>query len=334
MGNNQPRFNVETMSGVFPGTRTQFFQRLRLRALTATLTPRLGWAQLHWYDNPIACALFVVADDPTSSATPLLHLIAPFDQLNQRLQAALAAAGWQLEACGSCHFWQAAPGQQHEQLPVGYCRWQQDASAPVALPALLAAQANLALGCSHWQAGTDDLRVAPVLATIDLAPMRKVAEVSESKLSFWSRLQRRWQRRFRPAPPATDWAEKLLERSGVGAGVESCFACHGRIANLGAIVVETPEGDKQTFSLWRCRSCYTTYLNDWTDRWERLDNLETEERYYRIAPAEGLYLLTVIDGVADAEHPGRRRERAEQRALFLRFIAERAALSHQVRQGR
>ena len=94
------------------------------------------------------------------------------------------------------------------------------------------------------------------------------------------------------------------------------------------------KGDKQTFSIWRCRNCYTYYLNDWIDRWERTDSLETEERYYRLAPAEALAVLAVIDNVVDAEHPARRHERGAQRAWLLAFIGARAQLSHQIRQGR
>jgi hypothetical protein len=97
--------------------------------------------------------------------------------------------------------------------------------------------------------------------------------------------------------------------------------------------VATPEGDKQTFSIWRCRTCYTYYLNDWIDRWERTDSLETEERYYRLSPAEALEVLAVIDNVIHAEHPARRHERDAQRDWMLAFLAGHALLSHQIRQG-
>lgn len=125
-----------------------------------------------------------------------------------------------------------------------------------------------------------------------------------------------------------------MERSGVGAGTEPCFACQGRIANLGALAVASPEGDKQTLSIWRCRSCYTYYLNDWIDRWETTDSLETEETYYRLAPQEALAVLALIDNVEHAEHPARRFERAQQRAWVLNLVGNRAQLSHQVKQGR
>jgi hypothetical protein len=166
--------------------------------------------------------------------------------------------------------------------------------------------------------------------------MRKRAE--EETNERWTMLGRL--RRFlvreakQPAAQPHSWEAKVIERSGVGAGTERCFACQGRIANLGALAVATPEGDKQTFSVWRCRLCYTYYLNDWIDRWERTDSLETEERYYRLAPAEAMELLAVVDNVVDAEHPAHRRERDAQRNWMLEFIGVRPALSHQIKQGR
>lgn len=79
------------------------------------------------------------------------------------------------------------------------------------------------------------------------------------------------------AVPLPLWEDRIVERSGVGVGTTPCFACQGRIANLGALAVATPEGDKQTFSIWRCRTCYTCYLNDLIDRaGRRTDSLETE----------------------------------------------------------
>ena len=170
---------------------------------------------------------------------------------------------------------------------------------------------------------------------------------------FRSWLRQSWQwarRRLFPAaagdgaapaatvPPSSDplaaWEERLMERSGVGAGTEPCFACQGRLANLGALAVASPEGDKQTYSVWRCRHCYTWYLNDWVDRWERLDSLETEESWYRLSPAEALEVLAVIDNVVHAEHPARRHERGAQRAWMVAFLHSHPLLSHQIRLGR
>ncbi len=137
-----------------------------------------------------------------------------------------------------------------------------------------------------------------------------------------------------PASNSQSWQEKLVERSGVGAGTEPCFACQGRIANLGSLTVATPEGDKQTYSVWRCRTCYGAYLNSWIDRWERLDNLETDERVYRVAPVKACTFLAVIDGVVGGDHPAGREHRDEQRRWFEAQIKVLDPLSHQIKHGR
>jgi hypothetical protein len=167
-------------------------------------------------------------------------------------------------------------------------------------------------------------------------PKRAEQETNE-RWTWWGQIKRAFGGRPQPEPPAAGargWEEIVVERSGVGAGTEQCHACNGRIANLGALTVATEQGDKQTFSIWRCRLCYTFYLNDWIDRWERTESLETEETYYRLAPAEALAMLAVIDNVVDAEHPARRHERDAQRRWMLDFLAGHVPLTHQVKQGR
>ena len=198
----------------------------------------------------------------------------------------------------------------------------------------------LALGCTHWQGDAAPSVAAPLLEDgppAAITPMLKRAELESDERWTLTGQLRRWLRKS-PTPPAVSsvqtWKERIVERSGVGAGTEPCFVCQGRIANLGALAVATPEGDKQTFSVWRCRVCYTYCLNDWIDRWERTDSLETEERYYRLSPAEALEVLAVIDDVVHAEHPARRHERTAQRDWMLAFLGDRPPLSHQVRQGR
>lgn len=94
----------------------------------------------------------------------------------------------------------------------------------------------------------------------------------------------------------------------------------------------SPEGDKQTYSVWRCRLCYTYYLNDWIDRWERTDSLETEETYYRLAPQEALEILAVIEGVAG---PSIRRSSTRRPARMDAAIPGRSpAVDRQIKQGR
>jgi hypothetical protein len=201
---------------------------------------------------------------------------------------------------------------------------------------VLAAQSHLALDCAHHKPATDPLPAAEEV--LPVAPLPKIAEISESKLKPWPRLRLRLRRRMqaglrRSAPPP-NLADLLAERSGVGAGTEPCFACQGRIANLGALTTASEHDDKRTFSVWRCRLCATLYLSDWTDRWERVDSLETEETIHRIAPVEAAELLALFRTVPAGEHPANRHERTPQRDWVLAQFADRAPLSHIVKQGR
>jgi hypothetical protein len=331
-------FNLATMSGVFPGTRTMIYQRVRLAPLAATDAALTRWARLLWYTAPPACVVELEANAATGSTAEAIVRIATPEAatLGAVLMESLAAAGWRLVTCGGCAHWRPHSARNLDDLPTGRCTWQRDATSP---SSDLAAQSLLALACDRWQVVTDTPQPAmadDAIAPTVVAPIRKRAEQeSDERWTLIGQL-RRWLRKPAPTPaaPAATWEERVIERSGVGAGTEPCFACQGRIANLGALAVATPEGDKQTFSVWRCRNCYTYYLNDWIDRWERTDSLETEERYYRLSPAEALEVLAVIDNVVYAEHPARRHERNAQRAWMLEFIQGRALLSHQIRQGR
>jgi len=250
----------------------------------------------------------------------------------------LAAGGWVLHSCGTCAFWQPQPTTTGDGLPAGACAWR--GGAGPAVPPQLAVQSLLAPACRAWQPG----EAAPALVRDEgtqgppPAPIRRRAEQeTNERWTLWGQLRRA----LRPAPVTgttasgqPNWEEIVVERSGVGAGTEQCFACQGRIANLGALTVATPEGDRQTFSVWRCRNCYTCYLNDWIDRWERTESLETEETFYRLAPAEALEVLAVVDGIVHAEHPARRHERDAQRRWVLAYLTGRTPLSHQIKQGR
>jgi len=334
-----PLFNLQTMSGVFAGTRTPIFQRIRAQARNGATTVR-HWLQLAWYVDPAVCVVY--AFQPGTAVAyeqPMISLADPLTgDFTQKLQAALHATEQQLVSCGSCRFWQSNHIVTLDQLPIGVCRWRPDGSdQDAALPDTLAMQSTLALDCAHWQqvlsVADDPTSAVRSMDRASLTPMRKAAESADIRLSLWQRMRKRFMAKQAAGQPM-DLHTMLLERSGVGAGTEPCFVCQGRLANLGALAVETAEGDKQTFSIWRCRHCYTLYLNNWIDRWERLDNLETEETYYRLAPAEAKQLLTLLYSVVGGEHPNRRAERDTERTQFLHFMVGRTPLSHQIRQGR
>ena len=337
-----PLFNLDTMSGVTPGTRTQVFQRLQLDAVDGG---RQTWARLLWFTEPASCSLHLQAAEGEQGASePVLQLAEPLSdgRFDGRLHAAAAAAGWQVRCCGSCQHWRNAAATNPNGLPTGHCTWLGAGGGLMAEPDL-ALQSSLALSCGQWQAVDRTVSgVLPVAAPqastqattgeTQLRPLTKAAEVKRPGLL--GRV-RRLLGRDQAAQPANDpLSTRVVERSGVGAGTEPCFACQGRLANLGALAVQTAEGDKQTFSIWRCRSCYTYYLNDWVDRWERLDSLETEETYYRVAPAQAFELLAIVDSVAGGDHPAGRQARTQQREHFLAFERQHTALSHQIRQGR
>jgi hypothetical protein len=320
------RFNLATMSGVFPGTRTATYQRVQVQQLAGANDERT-WLQLLWSTEPRRCVVQLLTTEQLTAAEPLL-VLEPTAEFNEQLQAALATKGYQLRTCGSCRHWQPITQETTDALPLGRCAWQ--SAALTNNVALLQEQSGLALACPHWQTGEQS-------SATEVTPpptMRRAAEGAAIRFPLWQRLWQRLWRRIRNKHAQRDWTTLVEERSGVGAGTEPCFACQGRIANLGALTVATAEDDKQTFSVWRCRSCRTLYLNNWIDRWERLDSLETEESYYRVAPAEAARLLAVIYGEQGGEHPQRRHERGAIRQTFLEFVAKRRPLSHQVRQGR
>ena len=338
-------FNFATMSGVYPGTRTQVWQRLRLIPLEGGAQSPC-WALLLWYDEPPACVITrQIPDTARLDPTPLLRLQLPaVDNLHAQLTGGLETLGWRLYTCGACVHWQSsnaaavgAPdaGQfTSDGLALGACALRR-ADGPMhaleAVPPALTAQSHLALGCAHWkQAGAP----AAAAAMLPVVPLPKIAETTESKLKPLARLRLRLARRFSPRPPPPSLADMLTERSGVGAGTEPCGVCQGRIANLGALTVASPEGDKETFSVWRCRICHTLYLSDWVDRWERVDSLETEERIYRIAPVEAAEFLTLFASIHAGDHPERRNERTSQRTWIHAQLAQRTPLSHTIKQGR
>lgn len=367
-------FNLETMSGVFPGVRTQVFQRIALQPTRASSSssapdthqaagPSGGWAQLFWYEAPPACVLYAPTDAPhaeeAQANAPLVRFEEPQpDELVPALESALQTFGWQMVTCGRCRFWQNVPDGETtaDGIPLGVCQWRDARENSEAPDPRLTSQSALALGCAHWEKGAPPTDEQTGVQAQDASALHDRTDVADDGVadkpvekraadtdrpsaqhSVWGRIRALFARGHasdQREPPTRTVADRIVERSGVGAGAAPCFGCQGRIANLGALVVETPEGDKQTLSVWRCRLCHTYYLNNWIDRWERLDNLETEETYYRIAPAEALLLLQQIESVPGGDHPGERLSRSQQRDWFEQFVQNREPLSHQVKLGR
>ncbi len=336
-------FNFETMSGVFPGTRTQIYQRLRLVPIDPA-TSESCWALLYWYAEPPACVL--VRQDPAMARLeqePLLLLDRPAEgDLNKRLRHGLREIGWRLHACGSCVHWRRGAGVDDtsgapataDGLTLGACalrRIEGPFQAADAVPPALQAQSHLALGCTHWlESGAP----ADAEAMLPVQRLPMIAETTESKLKPLARLRLRISRIVSPPPASRSLADLLAERSGVGAGTEPCAACQGRIANLGALTVSSPEGDKETFSVWRCRVCHGLYLSDWVDRWERVESLETDERIFRLAPVEAAELLTLFGTIRAGDHPEGRHERNAERDWIHAQLRDRTPLTHIIKQGR
>ena len=137
---NRQRFNLATMSGVFPGTRTMVYQRVRL-AERGNAAATLRWARLLWYDDPPACVVEIEgrgargegrgaggetdqpADDSRAGSLLLTLPVPERKALDQLLKAALAAEALELHACGGCHFWQRGASVNPDDLPVGQCTW-------------------------------------------------------------------------------------------------------------------------------------------------------------------------------------------------------------------
>jgi hypothetical protein len=327
-------FNLETMSGVHPGRRTAVVQHIRLLPLNEDKIPQ--WARLLWYLGPPSCDLHLQSAPPELwQEKPLLRLENPLSaNFGHLLQEALATAGWQASACGTCHHWQPIIDSVNiDGIPLGRCGWDPLTARTfeiqeMEMPEMLRRQSLLALACPAWEHREGDAIPAAIPPDEE-----RSSQVTPASLTPWERLKQRILQ-IRPRPPRPSWGERIVERSGVGAGTEPCAACQGRIANLGALVVATEEGDRRTFSVWRCRHCHSFYLNDWVDRWERLDSLETEESYYRLSPVEAVALLALFEGVDGGEHPGKRHLRNEQSAQVEAYIRQRPRLSHQIRHGR
>ena len=131
-------FNLQTMSGVFPGTRTMVFQRVRVRPIGQDDEEQgaAQWARLLWYEEPAACVVEL--------GSILLRIPEPLrGDFGKRLEEALAANGLRLMACGSCAFWQPMAVQTGDGLPAGRCIVRGNAGEDACAPDALAAQSAL-----------------------------------------------------------------------------------------------------------------------------------------------------------------------------------------------
>ncbi len=372
-----PNFNLDTMSGIFPGTRTRWYYLLHLSttapefdrtdsdSITKDEARRVGrfWAKAFWFEEPSAVIVMDDADQILAQVD-----ISDTTDVFVEVELAIEQKALQLISCGTCQHWtHSAPAENtvalDNQTSIGTCEKSGDESANTesqlsATPFLhtrrlaqeLIPQSAFALSCPYWEKRSKRQTTAEKESTspqqnFGYAPTTDVdLSLSEANDATWiQRISQRLgfrqesgktARARRKSKVSSEFSLAQLDRSGVGAGTEPCLGCHGRIANLGALIVETDEGDKQTFSVWRCRNCAATYLNSWIDRWERLDNLETEETLYRIAPPEAVLLLERIHGIEGADHPQEREKRVGERLWFEAFLNNRTALSHQVRHGR
>ncbi|MBI3958551.1 MAG: hypothetical protein HY328_07055 [Chloroflexi bacterium] len=316
-------YNTKTMSGIHLGSRTARVHIVRLQTVDVTPRPH-GWARILWPGETEGCAIYLQESDGSWEDQPFLSLLGgDGKQIVPALMEALTATGRRALVCGSCHWWQPLQATANEDgIPLGLCKWMGDDPSPEP-SAKSREQSSLAMECPHWQAVEQP--ALPGVESIPAPPPQKAS-------GWWATLKSRFAGKSDRETPAP--VVEIVERSGVGAGTERCLACHGRIANLGALTVATENDDKRTLSVWRCRLCYTFYLNDWIDRWERLDSLETEESYYRIAPDEALALLSLFRETRGGEHPKERHSRTAQRAQMDAFLINRPRLLHQIKQGR
>ncbi len=324
--------NPVTLSGVHPGSRTAVVQQVLLRPLASQEAGTARWARLLWQPESSVCRLFLQETDSPDGRweeEPLLELVDPLaGDFLARLRQALGQEGWQLRSCGSCAHWRPLPRTTHpDGLPLGRCVWQPPESPSLTQPPAWDQQSGLALSCVHWQEAQATQSPAPEEETPSVQAEPPEALVKGGLLA---RLGRRLKGEKPRSQPEQPWWRAIQERSGVGAGTEPCFACQGRLANLGAFTQSTPQGDRRTSSVWRCRRCHTFYLNDWVDRWERLDSLETEERILRLAPAEALITLARFLEVAEAI-PGAGPDPA---TWLEELLDSRPLLSHRVVKGR
>lgn len=333
-------FNLHTMSGIHPGRRSAVFQRLLVQQVDSSDSPAL-WLQVSWDGQPPGPAVHADRNSSEGSGITAFRLATPDPQKSyEALSGELKRVGFDLHACGACAFWDGMIGVTADGLPAGRCTYPVNEAEPVLAPPALAVQSAFSLACTHWTVGDKasaarisigDAGDSPHTNSAIPAPSTPEGPKRRPAPSQWQRLHSLL---TRSKSNSSDSRSKpiALPKKVTAVGTEPCFVCQGRIARLDSHTIATQEGDNETFTVWRCHTCYTTYLGDWIDRWVRLDSLETQEAFYRIPPAVASDLLGQYQAAkAEREIPDAR-ERLELR--LRRLIAETEPLSRQLKQGR
>jgi hypothetical protein len=310
-------FNLDSMSGIHPGRRSAVYQRLLIAPRERAESPAT-WYRLSW-DGHAPGPLFHAEGNTLGDDLSEFRLaLSESRQAGAELVRELGRRGWTLHACAACAFWREQPQATPDGIAAGRCAYRPDDISPGAAQELLS-QSALSLACPQWLAADNAAPLPPAGETVSGEPAPPAS-------SLWRRLVALL---FRPQSARRRIAVSVLPAKSTAVGTEPCFVCQGRIARLGSTTFATRQNDNDTFTVWRCHACYTTYLGDWVDRWVRTDSLETEEAFYRIAPAVAADLLAAFEA--------RRAETIDAGTLETRLralVQETEPLSRQVKQGR
>lgn len=325
-------FNPDTMSGIYPGDRSAVYQRVLGQQIEAADVPA-QWLQVSWDGQPPGPLVSVDRGSEEAYCISDFRLvISDPREACRALAAELFARDMDLHACGSCGFWDEVTGTTADELPSGRCAFPVAGVEPALAPPELAVQSAFSLACTHWI--PRDQFVPPVKvsdgdhAQANVAPTAAAASEVAGP-SPWQRV-RSLLTRARRDPDDPRRKPIPLPKKVTAVGTEPCFVCQGRIARLGSHTIRTDEGDNETFTIWRCHICYSTYLGDWIDRWVRLDSLETQEAFYRIAPPVASDLLSRFHAAKVQDAAARQDLELQLRSL----TAETEPVSRQVKQGR
>ena len=365
------QFNLDTMSGIYPGERPAVYQRVLAVRVDRPDAPA-HWFRLSWDQQPPG-PLFH-PDEPQAGDVdrlPTFRLaVTDARQTCILLASELAQRKWALHTCGTCAFWHRQQDATAGGDAAGQCGYRpaepqgaatnataaraknKDDAFPAAsadsvhsgvnpfLPLYyaasdLTAQSALSMACRHWAAAPSahSAFAAQDHPNSEAAPVQPAISEPQAAPSLWRRLQTLLLpgRRAKVDRPS---AKSIRSKKATAVGTEPCFACQGRIARLGSLTLAEPSKDNETFTVWRCHTCYTTYLGDWIDRWVRLDSLETEETLYRVAPADAAGLLEAFQ-ISQTNADMRSGDSRRVLETRLRSMTqELEPLSHQVKLGR